>query len=80
MTNVGETSSVYYANIVPVPGVAVQVRPSVLSFTETNEKITYEIEFSRSATHTNATYVEGTLTWTSNDNRHNVRSPISVKL
>lgn len=80
VTNVGEASSVYYANIAPVPGVEVHVRPSVLSFTETNEKITYEIEFSRSATHANATYVEGTLTWTSNDNRHNVRSRISVKL
>lgn len=80
VTNVGEASSAYYANIVPVSGVDVYVKPSVLSFTEINEKITYEIGFSKSATHTNATYVEGTLTWVSSDNRHNVRSRISVKL
>ncbi|KAI5661699.1 hypothetical protein M9H77_21022 [Catharanthus roseus] len=78
VTNVGDASSVYYLDIWIIPGVDMYVNPLNLTFTEVNQKLTYEIIFSKSSISTNATYVQGAIAWVSNT--HIVRSPISVRL
>ncbi|KAI3468828.1 hypothetical protein Pfo_025491 [Paulownia fortunei] len=77
VTNVGATESTYHLKMESIPGVDIVVQPTVLSFTEVNQKMTYQIFFSKSATSVNSTYVQGSIAWVSL--KHTVRSPISVK-
>lgn len=77
VTNVGEATSTYNLNIEIIPGVNVVVEPLQLSFTEVNQKMTYQISFSKSANSVNAAFVQGAVSWVSN--KRVVRSPISVK-
>ncbi|XP_019175965.1 PREDICTED: subtilisin-like protease SBT1.7 [Ipomoea nil] len=79
VTNVGEASSSYTVEILPPDGVSVTVEPSTLSFSELNQKASYQVTFSRSsASPTNATVVQGYLKWSSS--RYVVRSPIAAIL
>nr|GME11073.1 subtilisin-like protease SBT1.7 [Ipomoea batatas] len=78
VTNVGEASSSYTVEILPPDGVSVTVEPSTLSFSEINQKASYQVTFSRSASPTNATVVQGYLKWSSS--RYVVRSPIAAIL
>ncbi|XP_019169527.1 PREDICTED: subtilisin-like protease SBT1.1 [Ipomoea nil] len=78
VTNVGEVSSSYTVEILPPDGVSVTVEPSTLNFSELNQKESYQVTFSRSATPTNATVVQGYLKWSSS--RYVVRTPIAAIL
>nr|XP_016484490.1 PREDICTED: subtilisin-like protease SBT1.7 [Nicotiana tabacum] len=78
VTNVGDAKSSYNVEIVSPRGVSVMVKPSTLTFSELNQKLTYQVTFSKTANSSNSDVVEGFLKWTSN--RHSVRSPIAVVL
>ncbi|KAK6137647.1 hypothetical protein DH2020_028573 [Rehmannia glutinosa] len=47
VTNVGEANSSYVVKISPPPGVHVAVKPDKIDFTESKQKVTYEVTFSR---------------------------------
>lgn len=78
VTNVGDPNSSYIVDVVPPPGIDMLVEPDTLSFTETNQKMQYQVTFSRSASAANNTVVQGFLAW--NSSRYSVRSPIAVIL
>ncbi|KAF5954446.1 hypothetical protein HYC85_007302 [Camellia sinensis] len=80
VTNVGEANSSYDSVIVAPAGVNVTLNTTRLEFSEVNQKITYQVTFSRGATGGDASFVHGILSWTSSNSIQFVRSPISVKL
>ncbi|KAK3019794.1 LOW QUALITY PROTEIN: hypothetical protein RJ639_003781 [Escallonia herrerae] len=77
VTNVGDAISSYAVEIFPPPGVRVRIIPDKLSFSEMNQRMSYEVTFIRSTKHVNTPFVQGYLKWISA--KHFVRSPISVK-
>ncbi|KAK6158078.1 hypothetical protein DH2020_005392 [Rehmannia glutinosa] len=74
VTNVGEANSSYVVKISPPPGVHVAVKPDKIDFTESKQKVTYEVTFSRLPNGANSSFTQGFLTWTSG--KYLVRSPI----
>ncbi|XP_073133017.1 subtilisin-like protease [Henckelia pumila] len=76
ITNVGEADSSYDLEIVSPPGVDVSVEPSVLSFSEVNQKLAYNTTFSRSRHQVDNVFSQGFLNWKSA--KYSVRSPIAV--
>ncbi|KAL7111574.1 hypothetical protein ACP275_05G097600 [Erythranthe tilingii] len=77
VTNVGEASSSYAVEVVAPRGIDVIVEPRRLDFSQLNQKSTYEVTFSRSASITGNTSVsQGYIVWKSAN--HSVRSPIAV--
>ncbi|XP_059291408.1 subtilisin-like protease [Lycium ferocissimum] len=78
VTNVGVAKSSYSVEIVSPQGVSVTVKPSTLNFSQLNQKLTYQVIFSKTTSNSNSDIVQGFLKWTSN--RHSVRSPIAVVL
>ncbi|CAN4077353.1 unnamed protein product [Withania somnifera] len=78
VTYVGEAESSYRVEIVSPPGVFVTVKPFTLKFSKLNQKLTYQLTFSRTANCSTSGIVQGFLKWTSN--MHSVRSPIAVVL
>ncbi|KAL3499449.1 hypothetical protein ACH5RR_038542 [Cinchona calisaya] len=77
VTNVGEANEFYMVEIIPPPGVAVIVEPPILNFSELNQKLTYQVTFSRLPNSINDTFL-GFLIWSSA--QHFVRSPIAATL
>ncbi|XP_073047776.1 subtilisin-like protease [Primulina eburnea] len=80
VTNVGEPNSSYVVEIVPPPGIEVLVQPAKLDFSEFNQKLQYQVTFTRlNITTSNITIVQqGFLKWSST--RYSVRSPIAVMM
>ncbi|CDP04727.1 unnamed protein product [Coffea canephora] len=78
VTNVDKAYSVYNSLITSIPGIDIRVYPTVLRFIRMNQKMTYQISFKRTDRFKNATYMQGPITWSSN--QHSVRSPILIKL
>ncbi|MCD7446992.1 hypothetical protein HAX54_020770 [Datura stramonium] len=78
VTNVGDAKSSYKVEIVSPKGVAVKVKPSHLNFSMLNQKLTYQVTFSKTTNISTSIDVEGFLKW--NSNRHSVRSPIAVRV
>ncbi|XP_073055704.1 subtilisin-like protease [Primulina eburnea] len=78
VTNVGEPNSSYVVEIVPPPGIDVRVEPTKLDFSELNQKLQYQVTFTRqNMRSSNITFVQqGFLRWSST--RYSVRSPIAV--
>ncbi|KAL0904367.1 hypothetical protein M5K25_026462 [Dendrobium thyrsiflorum] len=76
--NVGEGSSSYEVDIVPPPGIAVTVSPTLLRFSEGGQELTYTVEFIRDGTNSTVNYAEGYFTWVSSDKLISVRSQISI--
>nr|XP_009762964.1 PREDICTED: subtilisin-like protease SDD1 [Nicotiana sylvestris] len=77
VTNVGDATSTYKLEIVSPKGVAINVNPSQLIFSKLNQKLTYQVTFSKTTNNSNTDdVVQGFLKWTSN--RHFVRSPIAA--
>ncbi|CAI9768259.1 unnamed protein product [Fraxinus pennsylvanica] len=76
VTNVGEANSTYSIKIDPPPGIDLSVEPSRLQFFGLNQKMTYNLTFSRSATARSKSIVQGFLTWISA--KYSVTSPIVV--
>ncbi|KAG9152286.1 hypothetical protein Leryth_023112, partial [Lithospermum erythrorhizon] len=83
ITNVGEPNSIYqFVCELDLKTVDIRVSPSRLVFTKANQKLKYNLTFSRSSlsrnNNDNKTYVEAALLW--RDGKHQVRSPISIEL
>ena len=78
VTNVGDATSSYKVEVASPKGVAVEVKPTELNFSELNQKLTYQVTFSKTTSSSEVVVVEGFLKWTST--RHSVRSPIAVVL
>ncbi|XP_049377987.1 subtilisin-like protease [Solanum stenotomum] len=76
VTNVGDATSSYKVEVASPKGVVVEVEPSELNFSELNQKLTYQVTFSKTTSSSNIEVAEGFLKWTSN--RHSVRSPIAL--
>ncbi|KAL0409804.1 UNVERIFIED_CONTAM: Subtilisin-like protease SBT1.4 [Sesamum radiatum] len=76
VTNVGEANSVYTVETVGLPGVDMRVEPSTLQFSGVNQRLPYQVTFSRLANVGSNAVAQGFLTWTSA--RHSVRSPLVV--
>ncbi|XP_049377988.1 subtilisin-like protease [Solanum stenotomum] len=76
VTNVGDAKSSYKVRIASPKGVVVKVKPSQLNFSMLNQKLTYQVTFSKTTNSSKPGVVEGFLKW--NSNRHSVRSPIAV--
>ncbi|GAA0165890.1 serine protease [Lithospermum erythrorhizon] len=77
VTNVGKAVSTYDLQTISPKGVNIEVNPTQLSFTEMNQKMMYNVTFSRSTSVINF-YVEGAIIWSSG--HYSVRSPVSIKL
>ncbi|XP_006358840.1 subtilisin-like protease SBT1.2 [Solanum tuberosum] len=78
VTNVGDATSSYEVEVASPKGVVVEVKPTELNFSELNQKLTYQVTFSKTTNNSNFVIVGGFLKWTSN--RHSVRSPIAIVL
>ncbi|KAG8374821.1 hypothetical protein BUALT_Bualt10G0035400 [Buddleja alternifolia] len=78
VTNVGEANSSYAVEISPPPGIDVLVEPSTLEFSEVNQKLKYQVTFSRLNSAINIGFVQGFMKW--NYSNYSVRSPIAVIL
>ncbi|EYU39034.1 hypothetical protein MIMGU_mgv1a019276mg, partial [Erythranthe guttata] len=61
VTNVGEANSTYSLEIILAKGVDISVTPDTLSFGEVNQKMSYEISFSKSGTPVNAAFVQAAI-------------------
>ncbi|PWA63259.1 subtilase family protein [Artemisia annua] len=83
VTNVGAPKSVYTVKVVPPEGVKVRVRPSKLTFTRSNQSLSYRVWFiSKIPTGSKRVkFGQGELTWVNTkDNRIKIRSPILVTM
>ncbi|KAK4365285.1 hypothetical protein RND71_016643 [Anisodus tanguticus] len=78
VTNVGDATSSYKVEIVLPKEVVVKVEPSQLNFSQLNQKLTYQVTFSKTTNSSDIDVVAGFLKW--NSNRHSVRSPIAVRV
>ncbi|CAI9755392.1 unnamed protein product [Fraxinus pennsylvanica] len=76
VTNVGDANSVYSVKINLPQDTYLSVDPSTLRFSRLNQKMTYNVTFSRLASARSRTTAQGFLTWTSS--KYSVRSPIVV--
>ncbi|KAI3505178.1 hypothetical protein L1887_27127 [Cichorium endivia] len=81
VTNVGAAESTYTISVqnVNVPhGIILGIRNPRLEFTELNQKLTYEIKFTRdSKVEVDVPYAEGSMAWGSG--KYLVRTPFSIK-
>ncbi|CAN1833685.1 Subtilisin-like protease 3 [Linum perenne] len=77
VTNVGMPESTYTSKVFSPEGVDVKVTPSKINFKELKEKATYTITFSRLGNVT-STVRQGSLVWSSTDERYDVSSTIAV--
>ncbi|XP_072995954.1 subtilisin-like protease [Typha latifolia] len=81
VTNVGEATSTYTAQVVEPEGVSVDVSPAKLQFTQIKEQKMFTVKFTPDRSQPKSgEYSEGFLYWNSDDGQYKVGSPISVKL
>ncbi|XP_076945340.1 subtilisin-like protease SBT1.2 [Bidens hawaiensis] len=81
VTNVGESKSTYTVKVVAPKGVKVRVKPRRLSFSRSNQSLTYRVWFilKRSTGSKRGRFSEGKLTWINlKDNKIKTQSPILV--
>ncbi|XP_055821083.1 subtilisin-like protease [Solanum dulcamara] len=78
VTNIGKAKSSYSVEIVSPPGVSVIVKPSTLKFSKLNQKLKYQVTFTRRDNSTNSVIAQGFLKWS--NKKYSVRSPIAVVL
>ncbi|XP_027088443.2 subtilisin-like protease [Coffea arabica] len=74
VTNVGEAKSTYNVKVVAPKGVKVTVVPHTLNFSKVNQKLTYEVIFTRLEAAAEGIVSQGSLSW--NSAKYSVRSPI----
>ncbi|CBI38836.3 unnamed protein product, partial [Vitis vinifera] len=78
VTNVGQPTSTYVAQVQEPDGVSVMVEPSVLKFRKFNQRLSYKVSFvamgAASASVPSSSF--GSLVWVSK--KHRVRSPIAI--
>ncbi|KAK9164286.1 hypothetical protein Syun_005188 [Stephania yunnanensis] len=76
VTNVGPVNSTYKARVKSPPGVAVKVKPSILSFNSEVKKLKVDVVF-HSKLRRQGTYSFGSISWL--DGIHLVRIPLIVR-
>lgn len=76
VTNVGEAPSIYRVRVEQPQGVNITVKPTMLSFSNVNQKITYKVTFSLLDNPGSDNADQGSITWISA--KHSVRSPVAV--
>jgi hypothetical protein len=78
LTNVGFANSTYRVELDVPLALGMSVNPSVITFGEINEKVSYSVDFIPQVKENrgNHTFAQGSLTWISD--KHAVRVPISV--
>jgi subtilisin family serine protease len=78
LTNVGPVNATYRVELEVPLALDMRVNPSVISFSEINEKISYSVDFLPQAKENQGIHIfaHGSLTWRSD--KHAVRVPISV--
>ncbi|WJX60379.1 hypothetical protein P8452_45595 [Trifolium repens] len=78
LTNVGPVNATYRVELEVPLALDMSVNPSVISFSEINEKISYSVDFLPQAKENQGIHIfaHGSLTWRSD--KHAVRVPISV--
>ncbi|XP_022858147.1 subtilisin-like protease SBT1.2 [Olea europaea var. sylvestris] len=75
-TNVGNANLVYSVKINLPPSTYLNVNPNILRFSRMNQKITYNVTFSRLASTRSNSIAQGFITWTST--KYSMTSPIVV--
>ncbi|CAM8884130.1 unnamed protein product [Rhodiola kirilowii] len=76
VTNVGDAQSKYKAEVEAPDGVKVKVRPHILRFTASGQRLSFKVTVT--STHKmNIGFVFGSLTW--KDENHTVRIPLAVR-
>ncbi|CAN4077351.1 unnamed protein product [Withania somnifera] len=78
VTNVGEAKSSYSVEIASPLGVSLIVKPSTLKFSKLNQKLKYQVTFTRRDNSANSGVIQGFLKW--NSKKYSVRSPVAVVL
>ncbi|KAK1564823.1 hypothetical protein Q3G72_012324 [Acer saccharum] len=76
VTYVGQGNAIYNFEVVSPEGVDVTVKPEQITFTETNQKATFSVTFTKTQYTGVAPFSQGYLNWVSGS--HTVRSPIVV--
>ncbi|KAM2294770.1 hypothetical protein ACFX1S_034646 [Malus domestica] len=77
VTNVGPVNSIYNARVITPAGVSVRVKPSILSFNSTVNKLEFKVTF-RSLLRIQGRFSFGNLFW--EDGLHVVRIPLIVRI
>ncbi|KAK9028730.1 hypothetical protein V6N11_025877 [Hibiscus sabdariffa] len=75
VTNVGDGSSTYIANVTPISGLKVTVEPDILVFKEKYDKKSFKLSV-EGPRQLNEAVSFGYLTWEDSGRKHVVRSPI----
>ncbi|KAJ0967067.1 hypothetical protein J5N97_023984 [Dioscorea zingiberensis] len=75
--NVGDAESVYTLKVDNLVGVSIQVKPTMLEFSEVNEKKSFTVSFTNGVGKSGSVW-ESNLRWISD--KHVVRSPISITI
>ncbi|KAK7406198.1 hypothetical protein VNO78_07818 [Psophocarpus tetragonolobus] len=80
LTNVGPAESTYTVDVEVPLALGMSVNPSQITFTEVNQKITFEVEFIPQIKQNrgNHTFAQGSLTWVRVSDKHAVRIPIAI--
>lgn len=76
VTNVGPPKSTYQAKLDAPLGMNVTVEPDTLSFTSSNQKMSYNVKIESRVVPDDYALLSGALTWSSGN--YSVRSPIVV--
>ncbi|KAI9174506.1 hypothetical protein LWI28_018371 [Acer negundo] len=74
VTYVGQGNAIYNVEVVSPEGVDVTVKPEQIMFTETNQKATFSVTFTKTQNTGGGSFSQGYLNWVSG--LHTVRSPI----
>ncbi|XP_018684877.2 subtilisin-like protease SBT3.9 isoform X2 [Musa acuminata AAA Group] len=78
VTNVGPATSTYTAHVEAPRGVSVRVRPSILAFNSTVQKLKFKVTFG-SRLKVQSGYLFGSLTW-KDGVHHLVRIPLAIRI
>ncbi|KAJ6325174.1 hypothetical protein OIU76_012290 [Salix suchowensis] len=73
VTNVGSATSIYKSSVTAPPGLKIQVKPAILSFSSLNQNLSFSLKIEGTVA---SSIVSASLAW--DDGVHHVRSPIIV--
>ena len=73
VTNVGSATSIYKSNVIAPPGLKIQVKPAILSFSSLGQNLSFSLTIEGTLA---SSIVSASLAW--DDGVHHVRSPIIV--
>ncbi|KAJ6357642.1 hypothetical protein OIU78_005481 [Salix suchowensis] len=73
VTNVGSATSIYKSSVTAPPGLKIQVKPAILSFSSLDQNLSFSLKIEGTVA---SSIVSASLAW--DDGVHHVRSPIIV--